>query len=259
MPEEREPRVLGDTPTDEREGDVEPPAQSAPRSPAASAPIAEAAPVAELAGDPTERQKSLEEALDDALDDADAAPAKPAKPAAAKAAAPVGAADIKRPTPLGKRTTAPTFYVAGFWRRLAAAAVDLAIILPVAYLLCLLGGALAGVHLPQSRHHGLDFWLDLFLDSDPALLGALGLTLAIGAIYAMVFQVTAARTPGMRLLKTRIIDVYGDPPSTGRALARTAGYLAGVATLALGFLWIGFDSEKRGLHDWVSGTYVVKV
>jgi uncharacterized RDD family membrane protein YckC len=32
-----------------------------------------------------------------------------------------------------------------------------------------------------------------------------------------------------------------------------------VFTLGLGFLWIGFDSEKRGLQDWVSGTYVVKV
>lgn len=238
MPEEREPRILGDAPMDESNEVVE-----------LTASASDAAPVAELEGDPTERQRSIEEALDDALDEVDGAPA----------ATPVAAAFVKRPAPLGKRTTAPTFYVAGFWRRLAAAMIDLAIILPVSYLLCWIAGSLAGIHLPQSRHRGLDFWLDLFLDSDPALVGAFGLTLAIGAIYVMVFQVTAARTPGMRLLKTRIIDLYGDPPSTGRALARTAGYLAGVATLALGFLWIGFDSEKRGLHDWVSGTYVVKV
>jgi uncharacterized RDD family membrane protein YckC len=253
MPEEREPRVLGGTPEDERDEVVESAAASAPRSGSA-----EAAPVAELEGDPTERQKSLEEALDDALDEADGAPVA-AKPRATPASEPAIEVPAKRPAPLGKRTNAPTFHVAGFWRRLAAAAIDLAIILPVSYLLCWIAGSLAGIHLPQSRHRGLDFWLDLFLDSDPALVGAFGLTLAIGAIYAMVFQVTAARTPGMRVLKTRIIDLYGDPPSTGRALARTAGYLAGVATLALGFLWIGFDSEKRGLHDWVSGTYVVKV
>jgi uncharacterized RDD family membrane protein YckC len=23
-------------------------------------------------------------------------------------------------------------------------------------------------------------------------------------------------------------------------------------------LWIGFDREKRGLHDWIADTYVVK-
>jgi Tol biopolymer transport system component len=57
---------------------------------------------------------------------------------------------------------------------------------------------------------------------------------------------------------TRIIDVYGERPSVARAAARTGGYLACVATLGLGFLWIGFDSERRGLHDWVAGTYVVK-
>jgi uncharacterized RDD family membrane protein YckC len=28
--------------------------------------------------------------------------------------------------------------------------------------------------------------------------------------------------------------------------------------LALGFLWIGFDREKRGLHDWLADTYVVR-
>ena len=43
-----------------------------------------------------------------------------------------------------------------------------------------------------------------------------------------------------------------------QALARCAGYVASVATLFLGFLWIGFDSEKRGLQDWIAGTYVIR-
>lgn len=156
------------------------------------------------------------------------------------------------------RPDAPTFHVAGFWRRLGAAGIDLAIVVPVSLALAWVAGQLAGVHLPPSRHRGVDFWLDLLLASDPALVGALGLTLAIATVYVLVFQITIGRTPGMKVLKTRIIDVYGDPPSTGRAAARTAGYLAGVATLGLGFLWVGFDSEKRGLHDWISGSYVVK-
>ncbi len=160
--------------------------------------------------------------------------------------------------PAPRRSSAPTYHAAGFWRRLGGGLVDLGIILPVATLLCFITGKIAGIALPPSRHHGLDFWLDLFLDYDPALFGALGLTLAIGAIYALAFQITSARTIGMRLTKTRIIDVYGDPPTIGRAVARTAGYLGGVFTLGLGFLWIGFDSEKRGLQDWVAGTYVVK-
>ena len=181
----------------------------------------------------------------------------------------VGAGPVPGPQPAGfvppdpravGRAPLPvnTFFVGGFWRRAAGGAVDLAVLLPICFVLTWLAGALSGVHLPESRHRGLDFWLDLFLGTDPALVGGLGLSIAIGLIYALVFQVTRQRTLGMRLLRMRVIDIYGDPPSIARCAGRTAGYLASLATLGLGFLWIGFDSEKRGLHDWLSGTYVVK-
>ena len=42
------------------------------------------------------------------------------------------------------------------------------------------------------------------------------------------------------------------------AFAAITFAVGSVATLGLGFFWIGFDSEKRGLHDWLAGTYVVK-
>jgi uncharacterized RDD family membrane protein YckC len=81
---------------------------------------------------------------------------------------------------------------------------------------------------------------------------------AIGLVYLLVFHIALGRTLGMRLLRLRVIDVYGDRPSPARCVARCAGYLAGVATLFLGFLWMGFDSEKRGLQDWIAGTYVIR-
>ncbi|MEZ4365442.1 MAG: RsmE family RNA methyltransferase [Kofleriaceae bacterium] len=149
---------------------------------------------------------------------------------------------------------APTVYVVGFWRRLGAGLIDLAVIAPAALAVVWLASRLTGVHLPR----GLDFWLDLILASDPALVMATGLTIAVAAVYALVFQVLQARTLGMRVLKMRVIDVHGDPPSPARCLARTLGYVGGVATLFLGFLWIGFDREKRGLQDWIAGTYVIR-
>jgi uncharacterized RDD family membrane protein YckC len=82
--------------------------------------------------------------------------------------------------------------------------------------------------------------------------------LIVAIVYLMVFQVMMGRTLGMRVLKMRVIDVWGDRPSIARCAARTAGYLAGLATVMLGFLWVGFDSEKRGLHDWIAGTYVIR-
>lgn len=194
-------------------------------------------------------------------------PAKARPPQPAPAEPPSRADTIPNPDPAADATRhrssttvvdAPKYFVVGFWRRLAAASIDVAVILPVSLIMCWLASTVADIHLPASRHHGLDFWLDLFLASDPALVGALGLTLAIAAVYLLIFQITLGRTLGMRALKIRIIDIYGDAPTTLRAVVRTGGYLLGFATLGLGFVWVGFDSEKRGLHDWIASTYVVK-
>ena len=116
------------------------------------------------------------------------------------------------------------------------------------------------VDLPPRNVHVLDIdmWIDFVLASDPALLMGFGLTIAVGLIYLLVFHITLGRTLGMRVLGIKVIDVYGDAPSPARCVARCAGYVAGVATLFLGFLWIGFDAEKRGLQDWIAGTYVIK-
>ncbi|HET6613643.1 MAG TPA: RDD family protein [Kofleriaceae bacterium] len=153
----------------------------------------------------------------------------------------------------------PVFCAAGFWRRLAAAAIDLAIILPMGLALWWLGAQVTGLHLPPIRLIGPDVWIDLLLAANPALIAGLVLILTTACVYVMVFQVTRSRTPGMRCLGLRVIDLYGDAPTLARAAARTAGYVACAATFGLGFLWIGIDADKRGLNDWIAGTHVVKV
>lgn len=163
---------------------------------------------------------------------------------------------LQRPS----RREAPSVFVVGFWKRAAAAAIDLAIVIPAALLITLIVSKIAGVHLPPRniKLTDIDMWIDLVLATDPALVMGCVLMLAIGMTYLVVFHIVLGRTLGMRVLKVKVIDVYGDPPSPARCLARCAGYLAGVATLFLGFLWVGFDSEKRGLHDWIAGTYVIR-
>jgi uncharacterized RDD family membrane protein YckC len=166
---------------------------------------------------------------------------------------------LERPTRASKREAA-SVYVVGFWKRLVAAAIDLAIVIPAALIVTLLTSKIAGIHLPPSNLHlfDVDLWIDLVLATDPALLMGLVLFFAIGLVYLLVFHIIRGRTLGMQVMKMKVIDVYGDPPSPGRCAARCAGYVASAATLFLGFLWIGFDSEKRGLHDWIAGTYVIR-
>ena len=162
---------------------------------------------------------------------------------------------------LSAREEAPshegTVVVAGFWRRLAQAFVDGCIVLPVALLLSWITGRISGLVLPPARSAGIDYWLDLALAAEPALWGGILLGAAIVTLYLLIFQATTGRTLGMRLLRLRVIDVYGAPPGPLRAALRALGYVACALTLGLGFIWVGFDREKRGLHDWIAGTYVI--
>ncbi len=228
----------------------------------AEEPESEAEEAEEPESDEFESTTDEPEPADDEQADADEPTLSPKQKAIASVSAavatispePLSTPGVKRRT----RRKDRTFYVVGFWKRVLAAAIDLAVIVPIALALIWISSKITGLQLPASNHQGPDYWLDQFLTSHPALVGGLGLMLGIACMYVLIFQITMGRTLGMLALKTRIIDVYGDPPSSGRAVARTVGYVAGFATLSLGFLWIGFDNEKRGLHDWLSGTYVVK-
>src|SRR5262245_1172147 len=122
---------------------------------------------------------------------------------------------------------APSVHVVGFWKRWVAAAIDLAIVIPTALIITLIVSKIAGVHLPPSNLHifDIDLWIDLVLATDPALLMGLVMFLAIGLVYLLVFHIIRGRTLGMQLMKMRVIDVYGDPPSPARCVARCAGYL----------------------------------
>ncbi|MFH0899482.1 MAG: RDD family protein [Pseudomonadota bacterium] len=138
------------------------------------------------------------------------------------------------------------------------AILDSIVALPLALALALVAGHIAGLALPPARHRGIDYWLDLSLAGDPALWGRVLLVTCIVGLYFLLFHAATGRTPGMHLLHMRVITVYGQRPSPLRSLVRTFGYLLSAATMSLGFVWIGFDREKRGLHDWLAGTYVIK-
>jgi len=185
-------------------------------------------------------------------------------PQSAYAGLPFGVAhaspmDAPAPATARPRREAAAVHVVGFWRRLIAAALDLAIVVPAALIITMIASRITGLHLPGNLHlFDVDLWIDLVLATDPALVMGLVMCGAIGLTYLLMFQIIVGRTLGMRVMRIKIIDVYGDRPSPARCVARCAGYLAGVVTLFLGFLWMGFDSEKRGLQDWIAGTLVIR-
>ena len=149
--------------------------------------------------------------------------------------------------------------VAGFWRRAVAFVVDGTVLLA-------LFGALAGLSctllrrpLPRLSQLGPDYLVDVAVNGDALTLTGLALFAALALAYFAVFHGLVGQTVGKKLVGIRVIDGFGERLSLGRSMLRSFGYVASSLVLLLGFLWIGFDREKRGLHDWIADTYVIVV
>ncbi len=148
--------------------------------------------------------------------------------------------------------------VAGFWRRLVAGAVDALVLTSVFAILATLVALVLRHPLPRIGQLGPDYVVDMAVNGGVLAEAGLALLAILGFLYFFLFTALRGQTFGKHLLKLRVIDGYGERPSLMRSLLRTVAYLPSLLLLALGFLWIGFDREKRGLHDWIADTYVVR-
>jgi uncharacterized RDD family membrane protein YckC len=148
--------------------------------------------------------------------------------------------------------------VAGFWRRLAAASVDLLVLASAFMLLGTLMALILRHPLPRLGQIGPDYVIDMAVNGGALAQAGLALFAILGFLYFFLFTALRGQTFGKHLLKLKVIDAYGERPSMMRAFVRAAAYLPSLVLLGLGFLWIGFDREKRGLHDVMADTYVVR-
>lgn len=61
-----------------------------------------------------------------------------------------------------------------------------------------------------------------------------------------------------RLMKLKVQALSGAAPGCWRGLWRTVGQLAIGLTFGVGYLWVFTNRERRGLHDMLAGTRVVR-
>ena len=63
----------------------------------------------------------------------------------------------------------------------------------------------------------------------------------------------------MSLLGLQVVrDVDGGRITWGKALLRYAGIVISTVVLFIGLIWVAFDSRKRGWHDLMAGTVVIR-
>jgi uncharacterized RDD family membrane protein YckC len=142
---------------------------------------------------------------------------------------------------------------AGFWIRLAAYSIDTVIVsLPVlvasgawALWLSERGAAMA---LPEITPR-------VFLL--PMVGGAVSLLLAV--VYPVYFWALRGATPGKQVFGLRVISMDGETPiGWQRAMLRIIGYMINGFVMGIGFLLIAVSEEKRGLHDRLADTRVLR-
>jgi uncharacterized RDD family membrane protein YckC len=166
-----------------------------------------------------------------------AAPIAPIVPASVGSGAP--------PAPVWDTTRQPgsaaTEY-GGFWLRVVAYIID-TILLSIPIVIISLVMAL---QTPKVNLIGVN------------LLGN-SLSLTIGWLYfALMESSQRGATVGKMAVGLRVVNDRGERLSLGLALGRYVAKFISALTLGVGFVMVAFTDRKRGLHDMIAGTLVVK-
>jgi len=153
---------------------------------------------------------------------------------------------------------------AGFWVRLAAALIDVSILIVSIYILyCVISQSLFWI-FPDVR--SLFARLMDISGGAPISGGMIWViaTILLGmllcsTIYCVAMWATLGQTVGKMSIGIKIIRTDSSPLDARAAFVRFLGSLLSTASLGIGFIMIAFDSRKQGLHDRIADTYVVKL
>jgi uncharacterized RDD family membrane protein YckC len=139
----------------------------------------------------------------------------------------------------------------GFWIRFLAYVIDNILIFLGTVFLSFVAGLATGLGGVTSS---------MGTDEIENLATVFGFMIGVftGLFYFTFFTGWSGQTPGKRLLGLKVIQTTGEPVTYKKALLRYVGYIVSFVLLGLGFLMIAFDRRKRGLHDLLAGTLVIK-
>jgi uncharacterized RDD family membrane protein YckC len=132
---------------------------------------------------------------------------------------------------------------AGFWKRFAAAFIDLLIT-------AVLGGIAGGIvgflyAASKGTAVGVEF------------VGQIVGTL-VGWIYFSSFESSAKQaTLGKMALGIKVTNIDGNRIGFGKATLRHFGKIVSFLTLFIGYVMVAFTEKKQGLHDKMAGCLVV--
>jgi uncharacterized RDD family membrane protein YckC len=75
--------------------------------------------------------------------------------------------------------------------------------------------------------------------------------------YFVAFWSGTGQTPGMALMRLRVLDQLGNPPRVGRSFLRFVGLVLAIVPFFAGCLPMVVDDRRRALQDFIARTVVV--
>lgn len=131
----------------------------------------------------------------------------------------------------------------GFWIRVVAALID-GIVLTISFAVI---GAVSGLDFFSSDPEHFDFQ-------------AFAIQIATNWLYeALLTSSERGATLGKMAVGLRIVTEQGARLSFLRATGRYFAKYVSALILGIGFLMVAFTDRKRGLHDMIAGTLVIKI
>ena len=84
-------------------------------------------------------------------------------------------------------------------------------------------------------------------------------SLLLSVVYPVYFWALRGATPGKQVFGLRVLSMDGETPiGWQRAMLRVIGYIINCFVMGIGFLLIAVSEEKRGLHDRLADTRVLR-
>ncbi|HKY08057.1 MAG TPA: RDD family protein [Candidatus Binatia bacterium] len=155
--------------------------------------------------------------------------------------------------PLTESEVAEETQWGGFFRRAGAFLVDILAIMLFSVVMGLM--AYVGYKVGLSAHDRVMSWQN----AGPLVSFLTLACTALTTLYFVLFHGMDGKTIGKWLFGLRVVGVDRRPISYRRALLRWVGTIGlGGASLGLAFLWILWQREKRGWHDLLARTWVVR-
>lgn len=132
--------------------------------------------------------------------------------------------------------------VASTWRRALAAALDFFLVGAAFTIFAAIAFRFTGAILPR-----------------PQLIAAAAAVLAgLWSCYQYLLVVSTGNTPGLRMMKLRLLHINGAPLSRQMRRCRVLASLLSAASLGLGYLWCFLDEDRLCWHDRITHSYLTR-